>query len=213
MMKVTKPGAEPEAALLRAMFAARKAVFIDLLRWDLPVLAGQYEMDQFDDEQARYLILSENGGHIASARLLPTTRQGILSGLYPMLCAGPPPCAPDTFEITRFCLDRSLNALERRDARNALVHALAAYALDAGISRYCAVAGLGWFKQIERFGWSCRALGAPVRIGGQELIGLEIEITAETLRLLEAAGVRSKYSGDQSLPEIGSERPRSKEWH
>lgn len=212
MMKVTKPGAEPEAALLRAMFAARKAVFIDLLRWDLPVLAGQYEMDQFDDEHARYLILSDNGEHLASARLLPTTRQGILSGLYPMLCAGPPPCAPDTFEITRFCLDRSLNARERREVRDALVHALASYAIDAGISRYCAVAELGWFRQIERFGWSCRALGASVRTGRQELIGLEIGITVETPRLLEAAGISCSLDDTLSPAASSSVSTGHKEW-
>lgn len=212
MMKVTKPGAEPEAALLRAMFAARKAVFVDLLRWDLPVLAGQYEMDQFDDEHARYLILSDNGEHLASARLLPTTRQGILSGLYPMLCAGPLPCAPDTFEITRFCLDRSLNARERREVRDALVHALASYAIDAGISRYCAVAELGWFRQIERFGWSCRALGAPVRTAREELIGLEIDITVETPRLLEASGINCSLN-DTLSPAASSSVPAGhKEW-
>lgn len=213
MLKVTTPGTEPDAALLRAMFAARKAVFIDLLGWDLPVLAGQYEMDQFDDEHARYLILSDNGDHLASARLLPTTRQGILSGLFPMLCAGPVPCAPDTFEITRFCLDRSLNARERRDVRNALVHALATYAIDAGISRYCAVAGLGWFRQIERFGWSCRALGAPIRTGGQELVGLEIGITADTPQLLEAAGIHCSH-GDYLAKSIPSSLTAGhKEWH
>jgi N-acyl-L-homoserine lactone synthetase len=212
MIKVTTPGTEPDAALLRAMFAARKAVFIDLLRWDLPVLAGQYEMDQFDDEHARYLILSEGGGHVASARLLPTTREGILSGLYPMLCDGPMPCAPDTYEITRFCLDRSLNTPERRDARNALVHALATHAINAGISRYCAVAGFGWFKQIEQFGWSCRSLGQPVRTGGRELIGLEIQITADTPRLLEAAGMRSNDSDHPSpaIPNPGSAAPEER---
>ena len=39
-------------ASLRAMFAARKQVFVDLLKWDLPVLAGEYELDQFDDPDA-----------------------------------------------------------------------------------------------------------------------------------------------------------------
>lgn len=213
MLKVTTPGTEPDAALLRAMFAARKAVFIDLLGWDLPVLADQYEMDQFDDEHARYLILTDEGVHLASARLLPTTRAGILSGLYPMLCAGPTPCAPDTFEITRFCLDRSLNARERRDVRNALVHALAVYALDAGISRYCAVAGLGWFRQIERFGWDCRALGSSIRSGKEELVGLEIDITADTPRLLEAAGVCKKDSGHLTPEMLSSVPEGGKEWH
>src|SRR3546814_10692398 len=34
--------------VLRAMFAARKSVFVDLLKWDVPVLEGRYEIDQFD---------------------------------------------------------------------------------------------------------------------------------------------------------------------
>ncbi len=38
----------PGNAALRAMFAARKQVFIDKLQWDLPVLDGRFELDQFD---------------------------------------------------------------------------------------------------------------------------------------------------------------------
>src|SRR3546814_5073717 len=61
------------------MFAARKSVFVDLLKWDVPVLEGRYEIDQFDDEYARYLILADRGdGHLGSARLLPTMRPHIL---------------------------------------------------------------------------------------------------------------------------------------
>lgn len=50
------PGAPGDAAL-RGMFAARKQVFIDQLKWDLPVLDGRFELDQFDTPDARYLIL------------------------------------------------------------------------------------------------------------------------------------------------------------
>ena len=57
---------------LRAMFEARKQVFVDLLKWDVPVLGGRFEVDQFDDEHAAYLVLSDDEGrHLASARLLP----------------------------------------------------------------------------------------------------------------------------------------------
>lgn len=189
MLTIVSSGCEPDAALLRAMFAARKSVFVDLLGWDVPVLEDRYEIDQFDDVHARYLILSDNGRHLASARLLPTTREGILSGLYPMLCAGSPPAAPDVFEITRFCLDRSLKARERRQVRNGLVAGLAAYALDAGISAYCAVADTSWYRQIEQFGWDCRPLGTPMRLGHEELIAMQIAITPETPALLADAGI------------------------
>ena len=63
-----------EDDVLRAMFAARKDVFVDLLGWDVPILGGRFEIDQFDDEHANYLVVTgPNGGHRASARLLPTT--------------------------------------------------------------------------------------------------------------------------------------------
>jgi hypothetical protein len=62
------------------MFAARKSVFVDLLKWDVPVLAGRYEVDQFDDPNAQYLILADrDGAHLASARLLPTLHPHILA--------------------------------------------------------------------------------------------------------------------------------------
>ena len=89
----------PDAAALRAMYAARKQVFVDLLKWDLPVLAGAYEIDQFDNHDAEYLILldQEDGRHRASARLLQTDRPHILADLYPVLCDAPRrrgrPCA------------------------------------------------------------------------------------------------------------------------
>src|SRR3546814_10559334 len=123
------------------MFAARKSVFVDLLKWQSPVLDGRFEVDQFDDEYARYVILSEpDGTHLASARLLPTLRPHILDSFYARLCDAPPPRGEDVFEITRFCLDRNLRAAERRVVRNRLVTAIAEHALANRISRYVAIA-------------------------------------------------------------------------
>lgn len=170
---------------MRGMFAARKAVFVDLLGWEVPVLDGRYEIDQFDDEQARYLILTDDGhNHLASARLLPTTRPHILDSLFPALCAGPVPRGPDTFEITRFCLDRALSAAGRRDARNRLVTALVEHALANGIHTYTGVADSGWLTQILQFGWDAAPLGQFLP-ESKQLAALRIHITAETPSLLE----------------------------
>lgn len=175
---------------LRSMFAARKSVFVDLLGWDVPVLEGRYEIDQFDDLHAIYLILSDHdGGHLGSARLLPTMRPHILGNLFPHLCAGPPPRAPDIFEITRFCLDRRLCARERRAVRDALVVGLVEHALDRGITGYTAIAEMGWLQQILAFGWRCAPLGLPQRDGGAMIGALRIDIDAATSGLLARAGI------------------------
>ncbi|OJY65205.1 MAG: autoinducer synthase [Sphingobium sp. 66-54] len=178
-----------EDSALRAMFRARKEVFIDLLKWDLPVLADEFEVDQFD-RQAEYLILLEQGvKHRASTRLLRTDQPHLLGNLYPHLCAGPVPAGTTIREITRFCLDRHQRAPERRSARNQLVTALAEHALATGITAYTGVAEQEWFEQIRHFGWDCKALGQPVVHEGRRLIGLHIRIDSDTIKGLRASGV------------------------
>ncbi|MGL4302362.1 MAG: acyl-homoserine-lactone synthase [Sphingomonas sp.] len=191
MLHVVQSAACPASdAVLRSMFAARKSVFIDLLKWDIPVLDGRYEVDQFDDVHATYLILAApDGTHLGSARLLPTTRPHILDSFYAGLCEEAPPRDAGTFEITRFCLDRRLNARERRQVRDTLVSVLVDHALASGITAYSAIAEMGWFQQILAFGWRCMPLGLPRIIDGTMLAALRIEITPETPNLLEAGRV------------------------
>lgn len=130
-----------EDEVLRAMFAARKRVFIDLLKWEIPTRDGTYEIDGFDDEHAHHVILTDRtGAHLTSAPLLPTTRPHILDTLFPELCQEGVPASHSVYEIRHFCLDRDLTAAERRAARNRLITALVEHALANGIERYTGVA-------------------------------------------------------------------------
>lgn len=188
LLVVGADGARHDTAL-RAMFAARKRVFIDLLQWDLPVLDGRYELDQFDDVYARYLILTDTEGrHLGSARLLETVRPHILDTLFPDLCEGEIPRGSSIFEITRFCLERDLTAAERRVTRDRLVSALAEFALHEGITAYTGVAEMGWLQQILAFGWESMPLGLPRRYGTRLLGALRISIETDTIARLHDAG-------------------------
>lgn len=182
----------PGDAALRAMFAARKQVFIDLLKWDIPALDNRFEIDQFDTEDARYLILLDpDGRHRASARLLPTTAPHLLGDLYGHLCAGEPPSGPHVWEISRFCLDPGQTSAERLSARNQLVSALADYARRQGISDYCGVAEQGWYDKIARFGWHCGALGPSWPDSCGRILALHIRIDDTTVPALERCGIYS----------------------
>jgi len=179
-----------ERVALRAMFEARKQVFIDLLGWDLPVLADRYEVDQFDNARATYLILTDaERRHLASARLLPTDEPGILTALFPDLCEEAPPSGPNVLEITRFCLSRDLRAADRRVARNILVTAIAQFGLANGVRSYTGVAELPWMQQILGFGWRCAPLGLPRAHDGKMLGALRIDLEPDTLDKLVAAGI------------------------
>jgi N-acyl-L-homoserine lactone synthetase len=175
---------------LRAMFEARKRVFVDLLKWDVPVLDERYEVDQFDTRDARYLVLADaEARHRASARLLRTDRPHILGDLFPVLCRDGVPRGQTTREITRFCVEPTLSRADRLKVRNQLVTALVEYALAERIAAYTAVANLQWFRQIEQFGWRCRPLGPVLRIGGEALVALHIEIDQSTPSALARTGI------------------------
>lgn len=190
VLVVERPHRPLDNQTLRSMFEARKRVFVDLLKWDVPVLEGRFELDQFDDAHAVYIIVSDrNGRHLGSARLLQTIRPHILGTLFPTLCAGDAPRGAGIMEITRFCLDPNQDRAERLSTRNILVSALVDYALDRGIGAYTGVAEMGWLQQILAFGWRCRPLGLPRTLGGKQLGALRIEIEPNTPALLSWNGI------------------------
>lgn len=175
---------------IRAMFEARKRVFVDLLRWNVPVLDGKFEIDQYDLPDAQYLVLAdEHQNHRASARLLLTDGPHILAELFPCLCEESLPSGASIREITRFCIEPALSRNERRRARDQLITALVEHALRAGITHYVAVAEVGWFKQISNFGWKCRPLGPAQKTDGQFLVALQLEIDSNTSRDLARSGM------------------------
>lgn len=195
LITVNKANKACEHIALRSMFAARKRVFVDLLKWNLPVLADRFEVDHFDDPNASYLIVTDpSGEHLASARLLPTTRPALLDSLFPFLVAGPVPQGDRIAEITRFCLSRDVSARERRVARDMLLVGLVEHALANGIDTYTGVAELSWFRQIQTFGWRCRQLGEACEHEGRLLVALRIDIDDQSAAQLASAGIGAGLS-------------------
>jgi acyl-homoserine lactone synthase len=183
------------------MHRDRKRVFVDLLRWDLTVIAGEFEVDQFDNAGAIYLISAEpDGTHRGSIRLLPTTRPHILGTLFPELCDGDVPIGPNIYEITRGCLSPRLRAPERLRVRNQLTTAAVEFALFNGIDTFTCIADGGWYSQILALGWLCEPLGLPRICDGTMTGALRIAVTRDTPRLLFEAGTYSQSTLELATP-------------
>lgn len=186
--------------VLREMFDARRRVFVDLLKWDVRVTPDGFEIDGYDDVHATYLVVSDvAGAHLASARLLPTTRPHLLDSLFQDLCEGPVPTGAAVFEVTRFCLERRIPTALRRGARDVLVQHLATFAVHRGIAAFTGVAEIGWLQQILAFGWRCRPLGMPRSIGGRMLGAFQIDLDAATPALLATNGIRGDTLAEEDL--------------
>src|SRR3546814_508389 len=159
--------------LLRSMFADRKRLFVDLFGWDVPVVDGQYEMDQFDNADTIYLIVADDdGGHAASIRLFPSTRPHMLGTLFPHLCPLGVPVDEATWESTRLCLPQRHGAERRRELRNMLFSAMVDVALDRGIERYTGVIPDPFRRELLSLGWQAEPLGPAVRLAGARKRGV-----------------------------------------
>ncbi|MBF5089102.1 autoinducer synthase [Novosphingobium sp. NBM11] len=190
-------------AILDAMHRDRKLVFVDLLKWDVPVIDDCFEIDQFDDERAIYLVAVDgDGAHRGSIRLLPTDGPHILGTIFPDLCDGGVPRSLNIYEISRGCLSMRLRAPERLAVRNALTTAAVEFALLHEIHAFTCIADSGWLSQVLALGWDCWPLGLPRKIGRSLTGALRIDITPETPHLLREAG--TYVSAPLTLAEAGA---------
>lgn len=174
-------------ALIESMFADRKRVFVDLLKWDVPHDEVS-ERDQFDGREAEYLIFADGDDHIASLRLLRTDRPHLLGSVFSDLVEGEVPAAGDIREISRFCISPRHRGPVRLQARRLLATALTEYALLFGLSAYTAVAHVSRMSNLFATGWKIRPLGVPDLDAQHPSAALIIEIDRNTPQLLKRSG-------------------------
>lgn len=182
--------ASEHRSLLQSMFADRKRLFVDLFGWDVPVIDGLYEMDQFDNEHAVYVIVTdEDGEHAASLRLFPTTQPHMLDTVFPHLCPLGVPTGDRTWESSRLCLPQRHGADGRRELRNMLLSAMVDIALKRGIERYTGIIPEAFRKEVLAMGWQAEPLGPALRMAGGAVGAFLIHVQPDTPERLRWTGV------------------------
>ncbi|BBE35254.1 acyl-homoserine-lactone synthase [Sphingosinicella microcystinivorans] len=172
------------------MFEDRRRLFIELMRWNLPVVSGRYEIDQFDGDHAVYIAECDaRGRHRGSMRLLPADRPCLLAALFAELVDGTLPHGGDAFEITRLCLPAHYRAAERLAIRNRLITAMVDHALAADIKTLFGLVRPRFREAILAMGWEAAPLGPVRAIGGMSLGAFRIAIDADTPARLARTGI------------------------
>jgi acyl-homoserine lactone synthase len=175
-----------------SMFRDRKALFVDLLGWDVPVADDQYEIDRYDGDEALYLIaIDDDGQHTGSMRLLPTEPGHLLADLFAGLCVEDIPRGRHVMEITRLCLPQRLGSVGRLWVRNRLISAMVDYALANRVSILTGVVTAAFREQVLAMGWRAAPLGLARLRRGVELGGFSLHIDADTPARLAANGIYS----------------------
>lgn len=176
--------------LLQSMFADRKRLFVDLFGWDVPVVDGAYEIDQFDTADAVYVVVADDEGvHEASLRLMPTTGPHMLGDVFSHLCPLGVPVGPAIWETTRLCLPQRHGAARRRELRNRLFSAAIDFALERGIQRLTGLIPEGFRRELLAMGWQAEPLGPAVRMSGGLVGAFMVHVDAATPARLGWTGV------------------------
>jgi len=177
---------------LKQMFRERKRVFVDRLGWEVPVVDGEFEIDQFDTADAVYfLALDINGAQLGSCRLLPTTGPHLMSEVFPHLCERGVPRGADTWEITRMCTTPAAGPMPK-PVRQELMRAMVEFALLYGIKRFTLVSHLAYLSAILAGGLDTEPLGLPQVHGDQTVGALAINVTPESLAYLRQRSGRAQ---------------------
>lgn len=173
-------------ALLDEMHRDRKRVFVDWLKWDIPV-DGDMEIDQYDTGDAIYLVSvdPDTGTHIASIRLLPCSVPTLMGEHFADMLNSPVPSNDSTWEMTRLCANPDIeDKLVQWTGRKNVTAAAVEFALLRGVEQLIFVTHASWVPTILSVGWDVELLGLPRQEGGESIAAMRIKIKPETLRLL-----------------------------
>lgn len=167
--------------LVESMFADRKRLFVDLYGWDVPVIEGRFEIDQFDTAETLYIIYADAAGeHEASIRLMPTTQPHMLGELFAELCPHGVPVGLTIWESTRLCLPQRHGVARRRELRNMLISAMVDFALERGITCLTGVLPEAFRKEVLAMGWAAEPLGPAVRVDSGLVGAFAVHIRPDT---------------------------------
>lgn len=152
------------AAQLEQMFRIRHELYVELRGWAALRRDDGREIDQFDTEDAVYLLGVDDAGSVtAGIRCLPTTAPHLISEVFPHAVTAHPVIRDEkTFEITRyFVTKQSLSKAERHRASGEVLCAIHEFGLRSGAERCVVLCDTFFLPTMLECGWSVRPMGLP----------------------------------------------------
>jgi acyl-homoserine lactone synthase len=173
------------APLLDQQFQIRHAIFVREMGWHDFERPNNYEMDDYDNEYAIYILATEAERVIGGFRLYPTTRPHMLTTAFPHLLEEKPLTGSDILEWTRVFIVK-----DKRDTGTwyALGAALHEFCLATNINTVTAAIRMARLPIFLKAGFAIRPLGLPQEIDGEPTLAVRVDILRGALSQLRKAG-------------------------
>jgi acyl-homoserine lactone synthase len=168
-------------------FRLRHAVFVEEKGWKEFERDGVFEKDQYDTEDAIYVVaIDDQGDAIGCFRLYPTVLPHMISEHFPTMVEGEVLRRPDVLELTRFHLCKS----KRRSSEYLeLLSAIPEVGLELGLSGFTAIVRTLRIPVMQAAGLSITPTGLPVVFDGESHVSVLFEVSENCLaRINETRG-------------------------
>jgi acyl-homoserine lactone synthase len=186
---ITRENRRGYGDMLEQHHRLRHDIFVGERNWTDLNRPDRRDIDQYDNENAIYLLAIDNDRVVGGLRLYPTLLPHMLSETFPHL-AGEKGLlrGASVFECTRYFIVR-----ERRTGRTdcRLLAAFQAFCLQEAITEVTAVVEMWWLPRWQQAGFAVRPLGLPTVIEGEPCIAAAIAISESSLsRVRQVGGLR-----------------------
>ena len=182
---------------LREHHRLRYDIYVRENKWKNLKIEDGCESDQFDNDDAVYILAIEDGHVIGGSRFVPTVKPHLLSEVFPHLAdVKGVPRSPDIFEWTRL-----FAVAERRD-RKGFDGRVTGQVLCGGLefllgeeaTGFTIVTEVYWLARTHGWGWKLSPLGMPAMVDGEWLVASYIPADFETLQ-----ATRRRYGIQESV--------------
>lgn len=152
------------ARQLDEMFRMRHEFYMLQRGWKNLTSSNGRETDEFDDENAVYLMNLDRFGNILSTfRLNPTTGPYLVADKLPHYLSEPAPRSEEIWDLGRWMVAphaRRQRAGEIADVQKPLIVGLMEFAVDRGITGFTALTDTAFVDRISAV-WPTRPMGEP----------------------------------------------------
>jgi acyl-homoserine lactone synthase len=180
-------------------FRLRHEIFVKERGWKDFDRDGVYEMDQYDNEDATYLISVDGYDEvIGSSRVYPTALPHMLSEQFPALVDGAVPQRIDLVEFTRLAICKSQRGTQIYYEQ---FLGLQEFCLDQGMSGATTLIRTHRIPIVQKAGMNVIPLGLSQEIDGEMCTAIFIEASEEILmRMRSVAGIKGTVMEDRMQP-------------
>lgn len=175
---------------LHDMFHLRHRIFVERMGWEALRKPDRLERDQFDTENAIYLLLTKDDGSvIGSHRMLPTTGPHLFSDVFPHMCAVKGVRRGERIlELTRTCVaEDALDKAATEKARKHLMTGLFEFCLRAGYRQFTVMTSMELLFRYLLIGIDVKPLGVPVEMDGSKQAAAILTVDAAGLDAVRTA--------------------------